>query len=343
MTKHFRKEHPTDPVKEEEDADYSDIDDSDEEVDEENDEMSPEDPYEATGPGREATHTPSQASTYSTDLWPLPGQTKPRHLHGLHKRSASSTDMIKAEREFSRTPQRLFTGPYPTAHEQQPEFMLPRANTMPNHVAPPSSVPSSMADMQQFVLEDNRIWHAQSALADSPTSLSSGSSGFPEAGFSTQGYQVQAMAMTPHQVSQYPQHQVSELQAVHDIILDDPSPQHYTNMTSAQPHQQPRYTSVPQQAHPQVLAAQQQGFHVSRPGTPQYPNDLPGTPGPNQPIQYMSADPLYGLDTFPPQQFVPSQANAFNFNSPFDMFKEFKTEDNFMQLPGQVMQGMWGQ
>ena len=342
MTKHFRKEHPADPIKEEEDAEYSDIDDSDEEADEENDELSPEDPYESTEPGREATHTPSQASTYSADLWPLPGQTKPRHLNGLHKRSASSTDLIKAEREFSRTPQRMFTDPYPTAHEQQPEFILSRANNMPNHVAPPSSVPSSMADMQQYVIEDNRMWHAQSALADSPTSLSSGSSGFPEAGFPTQAYQVQCMAMTPHQVSQYPQHQVSELQAVHDIILDDPSPQQYTNVTSAQPHQQPRYTSVPQQSHPQILAAQQ-GFHVSRPGTPQYPNDFPGTPGPNQPIQYMSSDPLYGLESFPPQQFVPSQASAFNYNGPFDMFKEFKTEDNFMQLPGQVMQGMWGQ
>ena len=341
MTKHFRKEHPTDPIKEEEDAEFSDIDDSDEEADEEIDDFSPEDSYETIAPGREATHTPSQASTYSADLWPLPGQTKPRHLNGLHKRSASSTDLIKPEREFSRTPQRIFTDPYPSTHEQHPDFMLSRSNTMSSHVAPPSSVPSSMADMQHFVIEDNRMWHAQSALADSPTSLSSGSSGFPEPGFSTQAYQVQAMAMTPHQVSPYPQHQVAELQAVHDIVLDDPSPQQYTNMASAQ---QARYTSVPQQPHPQILAAQQQGFHISRPGTPQYPNDLPGTPGPNQPIQYMSADPLYGLDTFPPQQFVPSQANAFNFNSPFDMFKEFKTEDSFMQLPGQVMGGgMWGQ
>ena len=331
MTKHFRKEHPTDPVKEEEDAEFSDIDDSDEEADEENDEVSHEDAYETAG--RDGTHTPT--SSYSADLWPLPGQTKPRHLHGLHKRSASSTDLIKAEREFSRTPQRLFTDPFPD-HPQ--DFMLSRSNTLPSHLTPPSSVPSSMADMQQFIIDDSsRMWQPQSALADSPTSLSSGSSGFPEVGFSAQQYQVPSMAMSPHQVNQFSPHPVSDLQAVHDIILDEPSQQQYSNMGAAQ-----RFTSVPQQPHPQVLAAQQQGFHISRPGTPTYP-DLPGTPGPNQPIQYMNADPFYGLDNFPTQQFVPSQTSAFNFNNTMDMFKELKAEDTFMPLPGQVMTGVWGQ
>lgn len=146
------------------------------------------------------------------------------------------------------------------------------------------------------------------------------------------------MAMSPHGINQYSQQHVSDLQAVHDIILDDPSPQQYTNLNGAQG----RFTSVPQQSHPQILAAQQQGFHISRPGTPSYP-DLPGTPGPNQPIQYMNADPFYGLDNFPPQQFVPSQTSAFNFNNTMDIFKELKAEDTFMPLPGQVMQGVWGQ
>ena len=339
MTKHFRKEHPAENIKEEEDAEYSDIEDSEEEAEEENTSVFHEDSYENTEPCRDAVDTPSRSSTYSADLWPLPGQTQPKHL--LKTRRASITSLVKSEREMSRTPHRIFTETYPHAQEHQPEYILPRSNTMP------SSVPQSMthdATMHQFVIDDNRMWHPQQqALADSPTSLSSGSSGFESShsGFpSTQTYQVQTMAMPPHQVSQYPQqHHVSELQAVHDIVLDEPQQQQYTNI----PANQPRYTSVPQQQQlAQVIAAQQ--AHYSRPGTPNYPDELPSTPGFAEPLYHqhfvpsVPSTPLDGNFSMPQQQFIPPPTSGSFYNDPFAMFKEIKVDDGFNMLPGQV----WG-
>ncbi|KAL9635424.1 MAG: hypothetical protein Q9164_003469, partial [Protoblastenia rupestris] len=137
MTKHFRKEHPTESIDQEEDADYSEAEQSDEDNSFEQDGGESTDSMEFSQDHNIKTEAPSNtaASNYNANLWRLPAQTAQRadqdQMHiPLNLRSEISAQTVKLERSLSRTPQRNLTDPGTCGQVTSNGYMQARANTM---------------------------------------------------------------------------------------------------------------------------------------------------------------------------------------------------------------------
>ena len=260
MTKHIRKEHPAEPIQDDQDAEYSDVEPSDDEALEDDAEDIKQ---ESNSPFRESIDNKDSRlsrplSGYHTNLWPLPGQTaqRPTPLQ-LHRptisRSEVSTHEIKLERTSSATPQRSLTDPYPDGSMR---------STGPDSMTVHSSIPrtittSAIPPQYQFRSHDNSVglWSPQH---DSPTSVgasspsSASTQGHPM--YTSQPYQLQSTSLPAHEQMQYPHDgMISNIQqpmndlAVHEIHLDQPQQHQYRDMASTPVQQQQQYDGIPQQ------------------------------------------------------------------------------------------------
>jgi len=361
MTKHVRKEHPAEPVQEDQDAEYSDVDASDDEVEDESDEIKeePQSLYQDTK-HMQLGRTPSE---YSRNLWPLPGQTAHRPLHPQSSNiphSDASAQEIRLERISSATPQRSSTDPYPDGSMQTPEYSLSRSDTIPANIAIPTSVPQSLRSdpmSQQYLLRnhDNAgLWSPQHGIQESPTSLSQSSprsaSSQSHPLFTSQPYQVSS-----YEQMQYPPHHEVLVQStiwqtlddltVHEIHLDQPRPQTHCEMAPTPVHQNPFASSIPQHVPHTVMSRE-----VS-----QYQDDLPPALASTLQLSHHTPSPAaYQERHFLPLDPFSSNTQAYPALGGFYQYNEAatswwtveKVEANGFLLPAQrVLEesyGSWG-
>ncbi|KAL9127970.1 MAG: hypothetical protein Q9217_003261 [Psora testacea] len=313
MTKHFRKEHPTESIDQEEDADYSEAEPSDDEPSLEQEAEDSADSLDFCRDGSIKSEAPSNAaaSNYNANLWRLPAQTAQRpYLSQMQMSSDMASDItaqtVKLERSLSRTPQRTLTDPALNKQMTSIGYMQARANTLPGGMQ--RGAPTSFA-----------AWQSQQ-MPESPTSMTS-----------PQDYQFQGItvpASAPPQFSQSQAVPMSQppLQSVHDIVLEDP--------------QQSQYTQAPQQDFPPSQYTQT--HHDFR-------DEMPRTPAPSQQIAYtasMDSAAPYQAPEFLTQDYntvvagtytLPQQAGISIYNDPLDVYKEFKIEDTWGQMPDQAI------
>lgn len=273
MTKHIRKEHPAEPIQDDQDAEYSDVEQSDEEALEDDIEDIKE---EADSPYQDSIDVKDPRlsrplSSYHANLWPLPGQTvqRPSPLHlqrSTIPRSEASTHEIKPERTSSSTPIRSLTDPYSDG-----SMRSAGPDSVPMHPTLSHGITTSaVAQQYQFRNHDNSVglW---SPSQDSPTSLgtSSPSSASTQAHpmYTSQPYQLQATSLPAHEHMPYPHDgMISNIQqpmndlAVHEIHLDQPQPHQYRNMASTPVQQQQQYDD----GVPQHVSQQDQYISMSR-------------------------------------------------------------------------------
>ena len=314
MTKHFRKEHPTESVEQEEDADYSDVDPSDDEPSLEQD---ADDSPDSMKFGREnniKTEAPSNAapSNYSANLWRLPAQTAQwpdQHQTQISSdlRTEISAQTVKLERSLSRTPQRNLIDHGVSGQVTSTGYVQSRANTIPDGI-------------QRGTATSFAAWQSHQ-MQESPTSVTS-----------PHDYQVQSMNLPASAQPQYRHHVLpmsqAPLQPVNGIILEDP--------------QQAQYTHPPQ--HIYTHSHYTQSRHDLR-------DEMPGTPAPNQQIPYApsmeSETPYQAPEFLPPEDYdtvitgayaLPQQAAISIYNDALDLhIKELKPEDAWAQMPEQVI------
>ena len=359
MTKHFRKEHPSESLNEDGDAEYSDIAESEEDP-RDSTKLSRESSRSTFHPNeafRETPPAPRRASTYSANLWSLPGQSnptsRPQSLHGaLKSRRESAVELIKIERA-SRTPQRTFTDPFPDG--QDAEFMHATASSLPESIPMTCSVshPSHGEGISQPYMAHHggaTVWPSHTSMTDSPTSLDSASSSLEQQShaFAGQLYNEHALAYGGAQsIGHYnAAAQAPDLQPVQDIILDEPPQTHYDQIAQSQPSQRTQYASAPSQP-------VNSNDSVDERGNKQHPepftNELPPTPIPSQALPYTSmADlpfqdpqilPATPFETYPTPLHYPPRGNISLFNG---WGKELK-DDVFETTPGQLLgRGSWG-
>jgi len=375
MTKHIRKEHPAEPVQEDQDAEYSDVDASDDELEDESDEIK-EEPQSLYQEPVDTMHMQlgRSPSEYNRNLWPLPGQTahRPRPLHlqsSSIPRSDASVQEIKLERVSSATPQRSLTDPYPDGGMQTPEYSLSRADTMPTEIAIPTSMPQShmsgaMSQQYQLRNHDNSgLWSPQYGIQESPTSLSQSSprsaSSQSHSTFTSQPYQLQSVDVSSYEQMQYPPHHevlvpstmqqqsLDEL-TVHEIHLDQPQPQVHRDMAPTPVHQNPFASRIQQhisQSDPYIAMSRE----VS-----QYQDDVPPTPASTQQLPHYTTsmaeapyqEPQYlPLDNFSSNnQAFPPHGGIYQYNeATAGWFKDDKLQANGFLLPAQrVHEYSWG-
>jgi hypothetical protein len=344
MTKHIRKEHPTESTQEDQDAEYSDVELDEEGFEDDSDEIKeePQDLYSEPMDARKM-HLSRRPSEYSRNLWPLPGQTahRPSPLHierSTIPRLDGPTLEIKLERTSSATPQRSLTDPYPDEDLEIADYSLSRAVTMPNNVAVPSLMPQShtngsMTQPLQFRNADSNssLWSSRHAMLDSPTSAThsspSSASSQSHPMFTSQPYQLQPVDVPSHEEMQYSHHHdmlvsntiqqpLSDM-TVHEIHLDEPQQRQYSDMAPA-PVRQIQYDG----GIPQHMSRQDQYLAMSRETsqhnmydgpTPrsaiqQYRANMPATPAPTQQLsQYTNA-----LPEAPYQQPFPLGLGSFS-------------------------------
>ena len=273
MTKHFRKEHPAESIDHEEDADYSDVEQSDDEPSPDQDREDSPDSLEYFRDLKVKSETPvnAAASNYDASLWRLPAQTAQRPTHdqgaiNADLRPGLPPQTVKMERSLSGTPQRALTDPARNPQIATTRYLGNRANTMPNTVSRSSSV-------------DMAMWQAQQ-LQGSPTSMT------PSQPFSMQTINAPTSAPTHYQHQPLPIRHPN-LQPVHDIILDDPQQPHYSQT-------QPNYTAM-QSPHygPHRLLIFAMKCRGPQPQTNRYhsfhpPWKLRGLISPRKPFQWMT-------------------------------------------------------
>ena len=254
MTKHIRKEHPAEPIQEDQDAEYSDVDPSDDEVLEDDIEEIKEEagsPYQEDPKDSRLTRP---LSNYHANLWPLPAQAAQRPT--LHRSESSSHD-IKLERTSSGTPQRSLTDPYPDSSIHTAGLDGVTLHSVMPHGLNTGNMPQQF----QYRSHDNNVglW---SPGHDSPTSITNSSPSSVSAQthpvYTSQPYQLQPNSLPTHAQIQYSHDgMVSNIQqpmndlAVHDIHLDQPQQHQYHDMASTPVQQQQQYEGVPQQVSPQ--------------------------------------------------------------------------------------------
>ena len=211
MTKHFRKEHPNESLDQEEDADYSDVEPSDDEPSLEHDVDSPSSAEYPFDHRQIKCETPSNAaaSNYNANLWRLPAQTAQR----------SSQHAIKLQRSLSGSSQRGIAEP--AVSPQCAGGYIPRSNTLPSNVPRSHGV-------------DMAMW--QASPLNSPSSIS------PNGDFGMQGIPTPTSTPTHFQTTHSLPIRRTSLQSVTDIIMDDPSyhrPPQPLAPGPPQPHIQP--------------------------------------------------------------------------------------------------------
>lgn len=132
MTKHFRKEHPTESLDQEEDAEFTDGEFSDDEPGLEHDVdslSSTEYPFDHRIKTERSSN--AAASNYNTNLWPLPAQTAQR----------PTSHAVKMERSLSGASQRSAPG---SEHPQA--GYVPRTNKLSGTIPRSHSTDMSMWD-----------------------------------------------------------------------------------------------------------------------------------------------------------------------------------------------------
>lgn len=353
MTKHIRKEHPTESVQEDQDAEYSDVEPSDdEEFEDESDEIKeePQTLYQEPMHAKKM-HLDRRPNEYNRNLWSLPGQTaqRPSPIHTSRSTIPLSEGLIqeiKLERTSSATPQRSLTDSYPDNAVQTSEFSLSRAATMPNGIAVPSTIPQSQTNgtmSQRYLLRNTdsngSLWSPQHAMQDSPTSLnhSSPSSASTQSHpmFTSQPFQLQSVEVPSQEPMQYPNHHevlvsntiqpLNDL-TVHEIHLDEPQQQQYPDMAPTPVHQNPydgAIQHVTQQDQFMAMSREASQHNIYEGQTPQsaiqqYRDELPSTPAPTQQIQHYATS----LAESPFPQFAahdsfPTNTQVFPLNDLF--------------------------
>ena len=333
MTKHIRKEHPAEPVQDDQDAEYSDVEASDDEVLEDdtgNIKAEVDSPYPEDSKDLRLTRP---LSNYHTNLWPLPAQTaqRPSPLQlqrPIVHRSESSCHEIKLERTSSGTPQRSLTDPYP-----ETSIHSTGLDSVTIHPAIPHSLTTSTINQHmqfQYRNHDNSIglW---SPGHDSPTSIANSSpssaSTQGHSMYTSQPYQLQPTSLPSHAQMQYSQDgMMTTLQqpmndlAVHDIQLDQPQQHQYQDMTSASIQQQQRYNALPrhisQPDHYVDMSRDPSQHTVYAEASPptvahHFQSDVPSTPAPNQTVpHYASSIPQE--QPYQQPQFLPMETFTDN-------------------------------
>ena len=369
MTKHVRKEHPAEPMQDDQDAEYSDVEASDDELEDEFEGIKEEPQILFPEPvSMKKIPLGRPPSEYNRNLWPLPGQAAAHRPSPLHlqnstiPRSDGPAQKIKLERPSSTTPQRSMTDPYPDSQMQTSEYALSRADTMPTSVTIPSTMSQSHtsgAIPQQFQLRnpDNvGLWSPQHAIQESPTNLSHSSprsaSSQSHPMFTSQPYQLQSVDIPPHEQIPYPhQHEVFVPSAsqqplddltVHEIHLDQPQsqPQVYRDMAPTPVHQNPFDGGI----HHRVSSSDPY-IAMSR-EISQYQDEVPPTPASTQQLPHYTtslAEAPYQQSQYVPldnfstsNQVFPPNGGIFQFNEAgIDSWKDYKLEANGYLLPTQ--------
>lgn len=350
MTKHFRKEHPTEILKEEDDVECSDAEPSDDDASEQETESSQEESQNVhlKIEGTQDHQSMHRAGAYHANLWPLPGQMAQQpHTRQVQspfdQRSEISNHSVKVERSMSRTPQKALTERYPSAPAQPAGFLQHRANTLPSSIPPGG--PNGIAVHQYLIDNVDRLWHSAQPIQSSPTSLTNSSSGFdqPQVDYPSQTYQL----VQPHQAAAYPQ--LQDQQAIQNIMRDESQQRQYNTMSRPQTHQ-PLYNGMPPQA-PLHHGIQQPQYNDSPQTTPPYHDEFSPPPAPTQsppyansapdapyqPPQFISEAPLETYSV--PNPYFPPPTGMYQFVDPLDWWKENKSDDTWAQMPNQVLQG----
>lgn len=319
MTKHFRKEHPADSIEQEEDADYSDIEQSDSEPSLDPDGEESPDSMEHYGDSHIKSEVISNgaASNYDANLWRLPAQTaqgpkQGQMAMGADRRSELSLQTVKMERSLSGTPQRSMTDSNLNRQMAANRYInTTRANSLSEKVSRSPSV-------------DMAMWQAHHSQ-ESPTTMTS-----------PHNFPMHGMNMPTSAYNQY-QHQplpirTSNLQPIHDVVHDEPPQALY--------HQQ-NFTPT-------------HGSHYAQP-PPDFRDSMPSTPVPGQqlsqfssPLEAMGA-PYQAPQALPMEDYnIPMQAvyglpqapSANLYHDPMDMYKDLKAEDAWSQMPDSAVS--WG-
>ena len=357
MTKHIRKEHPAEPIQEDQDAEYSDDDVSEEEELEEDTEDSKEDAqlaYQEPADLDQRNPSVGAPSQYDRNLWRLPGETvqrpSPLRLQRPIPRSEPPIHEIKLERSCSSTPQRSSTDPYPIGPMQSSDYSQVRADTMSDGLPQP---PASGGVPPQYSLRSDGnmgLWSPQS-LQGSPTSLghSSPSSASTQSHplYTSQPYQMQQIQQVniPPAPMSYSDHQ----EAVQDLeqLKIEQSQLHQFGGLSRNVSQQDAYTSMSRGNSQQHAYDGTQAQAVVQ----HYQSDMPPTPAPTQSMPQYTAPvqeaPYQPPQFLPPdnysignQYFSPHNNGLYQYNDGLDWWKEeVKPEDYWTLMPSQRMQG----
>ena len=310
--------------------------------------------------------TARRASTYSADLWSLPGQAaqvvnrRTQFCPSLSSRRGSATELIKLERSLSRTPQRNLTDPY--LIPQDGDYMHGVTSTVPDSAAMSPSMSHSgvtPGSVQNYMIPATSapLWTPRHSISDSPTNMASPASSvdLPRSTFAVQGYSSTAMDVSSHPMTPHygAQSQMSGLHATHDIILDEPaSAHHFEQITQAQGAPRSIYPGMePQHDPPMVVQSPHQAYHESSTcGThegqpPSYANEISSTPTHHHhPHSYstMGEVPYQEPQALPPVANAPyvvtfhqpPRNNALFYPS-WDPSKEHK-DDIYHMMPSQV-------
>lgn len=366
MTKHIRKEHPAEPIQEDQDAEYSDVEPSDDEVLEDDIEEVKEEagsPYQEDPKDLRLTRP---LSNYHANLWPLPAQTAQRPT--LHRSESSSHD-IKLERTSSGTPQRSLTDPYPENSMHSAGLDGVSMHTVMPHGLNTGNMPQQF----QYRNHDNNVglW---SPGHDSPISITNSSPSSVSTQthpiYTSQPYQLQPTSVPTHAQLQYsPDGIVTNIQqpmndlAVHDIHLDQPQQHQYHDMASTPIHQQQQYEGVSQQVSPQDHYIEMSRDPSQHPayteGPPQaavhhFQGEVPDTPTNREISRYATSIPQE--QTYQQPQLVPIEETfsinhqyslpdtAYQFSQPYwsAEWKEVKPADTIWPLPADRLKQEWG-
>ena len=372
MTKHIRKEHPTEPSPDDQDAEYDDASSDGEDVEEEIPEIKEEAQYLESDDMKTSQITRS-VSNYDTNLWRLPGATAQRPAPLQLRLSEMPGRDVKIERTSSAASQRSLSSPYPLVTRSSDHSHL-RSNTMPGAVPLPPTLQQPLANgslRQQYQLrtpdDGVGLWSPRHSMQQSPTSVtnSSPSSATTQSQhmFTSRPYQLQPTSMPSNNHMQYAQHQeaiVVPIQqpmndlTVHEIHLDQPAEEdQFREMESGPAHQQ-HFEGMSQHV------AQEQYMETSRDSSRhdsysepqitavnQYPSDGPPTPAAHQPIPHyanpLPQQALYQATPFLPidnlnGQFYPSHTGliATNIDWPEDPKPE---DDPWSTMPSDRLRG----
>ena len=375
MTKHIRKEHPAEPIQDDQDAEYSDVDPSeDEELEDGNEDMKEESRYQ--GLVDTIAPLPRSLSSYNKDLWRLPSETTQRPAP-LQLRSVPFTDVagrdIKLERTSSAASQRSISSPYPgSPMSSGPPPM--RIDTISNNMSMQPALQQGLMSgtiPQQYQLRNNEngigLWSPRHSMQESPTSATNSSprsaSAHSRGMFTSQPYQVPPTSLPSNEQMQYPLHHdsiVLPLQqpmddlAVHEIHLDQPQDEPFRDMASTPVHQQ-EYDSIPRhlaQEHFTAMSresSRHQSYIDSQPQSAIQPYDgeVPRTPAPSQPLPYSLPQQLpYQHSQYLPmdgnynRHYYPTNGAMMPYPNPsMDWLEEIKPEDTWGQLPNQRVPG----
>ncbi len=339
MTKHIRKEHPAEPIQEDQDAEYSD-DDVSEEEEEEDTEESKEDsqlPYQEPAGTDQMNQSVGAPSQYNRSLWRLPGETvqrpSPLRLQRPIPRSEAPIHEIKLERSCSSTPQRSLTDPYPTGPMPTSEYSHVRADTMPDGLP---QAPASAGAATQYSLrnEGMNLW-SPSSLQQSPTSIahSSPNSATTQSHplFTTQSFQLQQVMM-PSESMSYPDHQET-VRNLEQLKLDQSQLHHYNGLSQSTSRQD-AYNGTQAQAVAQHYQSEIPPTSASAQSIPQYTASVQEAP--YQPPQFLPPD-NYPVGN---QYFSPHNHGLYQYNDGLEWWKEeVKPDDYWTLMPSQRMQG----